>query len=59
MFEVATQTAIAPQPSEGTLYHPAARQDGKPFGVCGAPHDLQMPPKLFADLGDKKVFQSC
>jgi hypothetical protein len=52
MFEVATQTAIAPQPSAGTLYHPAARQDGKPVGVCGAPHDLQAPPKLFADLGD-------
>ena len=55
MFKVSTQTTIAAQPPEGPLDDPAARQDGKAFGVGRAAHDVQVPPKLFAYLGDNML----
>jgi hypothetical protein len=43
MFEVACDTAVAPDPGEGALHDPSFRQDGEAFRSRIAAHDLQRP----------------
>ena len=41
-FIIADQATLLDEPSKGPLHNPAAVEHLEPFGIVGAPHDVQV-----------------